>query len=829
MDTFEEKFFASLKRIFIGEDIEGESGFVNLMRIKSSYFQKFSQVLKKDVEYAIANNNQFKEEIYEKLYSFFKKYFSDNGSIYFVDSRYDYKIYDQIYTNNADILLFWKTRDLYYIKSDILPHSMTLTLCDMKFHFDVSSFIHKKAWEKKTIVFHLEKIQKEKDIPNIIFKVEYSERGERTDLEKIIEILKKEGLTQIKEDLLIRAFSVFVKQTEVDYFINKNSGEFLKEQFLLWLYKYEFSDQSTFTVERLNQLKTLQNIAFSIIHFVSQFENELVKIWNKPRFVLNSNYVITFDKLANKNIEIIKKIFAHKKLKEQKDEWINLGLVSDESFDQSVIIDDTSTFSNGQINEKFKYLFIDTKFFKDLENEILSLFDNLEEDIDGWLINSENYQCLNTLLPKFKEKIQLIYIDPPFNKDKNADYYYNVKFKDSTWITMLENRIAISKDLLGDRGSIFVRCDYNGNMYLRLLLDEIFDKNFRNEIIVKRGKVQFGESNKYTVATDSLYWYSKTGDYLFKKFSRPRYSHEAKGSNFILEGERNPRERTFYDGLKCPRLLLPPPGTHFKFVQEEIDKMDKKGIITLNNSRKGIDSGFMEMINGEWKKTALTPHFQFDTDKSINSNWTDISGYSTQTDFETENSEDLLERVIISASKEKDIVMDFFLGSGTTIAVAHKLRRKWIGVEMGSHFWDIILPRMKKVVSGEQDGISKKVKWAGGGFFKYYEMEQYEDILKRAKYADSEPLFSEFEKPYNEYIFLKDLKMLNIADVDTTNEKIHVNLNQLYQDIDVMESLSCWKGYWIKRIVDNKVELFDGSIIDLHSSYFNDFRNHLWW
>jgi adenine specific DNA methylase Mod len=122
-----------------------------------------------------------------------------------------------------------------------------------------------------------------------------------------------------------------------------------------------------------------------------------------------------------------------------------------------------------------------------MEIQIIALFDNLDEALDGWLIKSENYQALRTILPKFQERVQTIYIDPPFNKEQDADYFYSVRYKDATWITLLENRLQLARDILKDTGSIFVRCDYNGNMYVRLLMNEIFgEENFKNEIILKR-------------------------------------------------------------------------------------------------------------------------------------------------------------------------------------------------------------------------------------------------------------------------------------------------------------------------------------------------------
>jgi adenine specific DNA methylase Mod len=124
--------------------------------------------------------------------------------------------------------------------------------------------------------------------------------------------------------------------------------------------------------------------------------------------------------------------------------------------------------------------------------------------------------------------------------------------------------------------------------------------------------------------------------------------------------------------------------------------------------------------------------------ETLGSNWTDISGYSPTHGFTTENSEELLQRVIESTSNQNDLIFDFFLGSGTTTAVAHKLGRKWIGIEMGDHFYNVILPRMKKVLAYDKTGISKEIKkYKGGGFFNYCELEQYEETLANTVYEKS--------------------------------------------------------------------------------------------
>lgn len=229
--------------------------------------------------------------------------------------------------------------------------------------------------------------------------------------------------------------------------------------------------------------------------------------------------------------------------------------------------------------------------------------------------------------------------------------------------------------------------------------------------------------------------------------------------------------------------------------------------------------------------------------ETLGSNWTDISGYSPTWHFTTENSEQVLQRICESTTHEKDLILDFFLGIGTTIAVAHKLDRKWIGVEMGEHFWDFyqdegevktgVLGRMKETVAGkgnhEPCGISKDVNWQGGGFFKYYEMEQYEDTLRKVKYEDSDLFNSTSQDPYNQYVFMKDLKMLEALEVDYKNNKVKVDLQKLYPNIDVPETLSNLLGKPIKKISPNEVEFEDGEKLDLDNLDYKLIKPLIWW
>jgi len=835
--TKEEKFYNTLKDVFVGAKVEGESGYINLMRIKSRYYEKgvFPE-LQNDIESALKPFQEFREELFDKLYTFFNRYFSESGSIYFRHTPMHHNVYEKVYTDDKDVMLFWKTHMLYYVKTDRLFNNLEVETDGFKFFFDVSTLEYKKANEKREIVYEFK--EKRKD-GVIVFNVFYSERGKKTKIVEILKALKKEGV-RVTEEVLEKAFRVFEKQNEVDYFINKNAKEFLQEQFNIWLYQYVFSGESEWTEKRIKQLQVLKDISFKIIDFISQFEDELVKIWNKPKFVLNSNYVITLDRIAERDreLKLIEKILKHSNFETQVKEWKELGIV-DNSFRESKIIENDLTGKH--LSKEYKHLPVDTRYFKGLEIEILGLFDDLDNSLDGWLIKSENYQALNTILPKFKEKIQTIYIDPPFNKEQDADYFYSVKYKDSSWATLLENRLRLARDILSNKGTVYVKCDYNGNMFVRLLMNEIFgQERFLSEIIWRRFTGTKSQFKSFALVTDTIYAFAKSEDWIYEQQYVPYdekylkwFKYEDEKGKYLLRNFYSPSDgppRKFFG-----KLIPPPKGHHWRMSQEKIDEYIKEGRIVLD------ENGFPKLKNylHEMKGRPL--------DNLIDDIHV-VQGVSNEYyDFPTQNPERLIKIFIESSSYKGDLILDFFLGSATTTAVAHKLGRKWIGIEVGEHFYPYkerkgikagVVVRMKEVLAGkgnhEPCGISREINWQGGGFFKYYELEQYEDTLRKVKYEDSDLFDNPYRDPYSQYVFMRDLKMLESLEVDYENNKVKVDLSKLYPNIDIPETLSNLLGKWIKKLKteNSKVKSIifeDGEEIGIEDIDYKLIKPLIWW
>lgn len=513
----ENKFYQALENIFTGANIEGDSGYINLLKIKSSYYKLILAQFKKDIDTDQTITDSFKEEFFDKMYSFFEKYFSESGSVYFVKTANWQRVYEQVYTDNKDVVLFWKTHMLYYVKSDILFQSIEVSITDEEsrqdynFHFDVGSLQAKQNNEKKSLVFTFREIKEEKkseEVPNdkqnkktFVFDVAYSEQAnykglseeEKTKKQEENKVKSKNSnienlvkILEIPETIIEKAFATFRKQSEVDFFINKNAEKFLTEQLDMYLHQILLSEENKFEQKRLDQLKTIKSFALKIIKFISQFEDELVRVWNKPKFALNSNYVITLDKLTD---EIREKIAKHQNLKEQITEWQDLGMV-DEKFDFT------------KRTKKEQFLPIDTKYFKDLEIEILNLFDNLDEALDGRLIHSENYQALNTLQEKYKEKVKFIHIDPPYNA-KHSEIYYTNTYKSASWLTFMRDRLELSLKYLQKDSCFMCHIDEYEYEKLKLLFDSYDLENTGTAIWDKRnpmgGSNQIANQHEYII------------------------------------------------------------------------------------------------------------------------------------------------------------------------------------------------------------------------------------------------------------------------------------------------------------------------------------------
>ncbi|QQW89888.1 site-specific DNA-methyltransferase [Helicobacter pylori] len=370
----------------------------------------------------------------------------------------------------------------------------------------------------------------------------------------------------------------------------------------------------------------------------------------------------------------------------------------------------------------------------------------LQDKNTNYLIKGNNLIALHSLKKKFAKQVKCIYIDPPYNTG-NDSFNYNDNFNHSSWLVFMKNRLEVAREFLSDDGSIYISLDYNEVHYCKVLMDEIFGvENFQREIIWRIGWLSGYKTsiNNFIRNHDTILFYSKNADKLFfnKKYIE---------------------NKDFKELIKIEKIQS-------NLDNLGIDREKQKKIIKIINHETRPERYPLEDIwNGN----------EYDDLNSIA-----IVSYSGETvskmlgteEIKGQKSEKLIQRILEVSTNENDLVLDFFAGSGTTCAVAHKMKRRYIGIEQMDYIETITKERLKKVIEGEQGGISKKYDFKGGGSFVYAELKEVNlEIKKQILNAKSA---SECLKIFN------DLNERFLKRADCKIDEIH---SEEFQNLDLNE------------------------------------------
>nr|WP_215728936.1 site-specific DNA-methyltransferase [Campylobacter vulpis] len=827
MISYQQAFFSKLKECYLGVRIEGErglfkqSGFTNLLHIKQKYFENIRDYLEKE---------ELGHLDYSKLYDFFSTYLNETGTPFFYETPIYKNIYARVYSNSKDVSLFYKTQNLYYVKSDTIYKPLTLK--DEKeiysFHFLTDDFIQNADNNKNKIIFYLQSIEdnelnikviNDKNLNLVkVFKQNSSEFSE-----DFLKALKKNEII-IKEEELKSIFKSYKKQNEIDFFIHKNAKAFLKEQFDLWFCRYVLDGVTQWNEVRIKSLNKVKKIAHTLIDKIATFEDELKALWLKPKFAKKTHFVFSLDVIkthAKESETLLKELFKDSNFKKQIKEWQDLKLV-EEGFKLEDI-------------KNYAFLPLDTKYLSEKNvYKLLSAFENLDAVLNGELVKADNFQALNSLLPKYQNKVDLIYIDPPYNTG-NDGFIYTDKFNQSSWLSMMNNRLELAKEFLKDKGSIFISIDDNEQARLKILCDEVFgEENFISNVIWEKKFSPQNDAKYFSDNHDFIVSYAKN-----KEFWQPNLLIRTDEANARYKNPDNdPRgvwtsgdmsvkrmtEKDIYEiTLPSGRKILPPQGRSWILSKEKFEKYLKDNRIYFNggDSVPRIKRFLSEVKDGItpltiWKHKEVG-HNQ-DAAKEILALFDDKL-------FDTPKPEKLLKRICEIASSEESIVLDFFAGSGTTLATAQKLGRKWLGIEMGEHFYKVILPRLKKVIGGFESGISKECEYKGGGAFSYYELESYEEALRECEYKLDENHIIDYKKSRK---LIKTLQK---------GENITLDMSGYEADFDPFLTLSNLYGWKIKKLyLDEKgvktCEFENGEIVSLNTLdliKLEKLKTLIWW
>lgn len=358
-----------------------------------------------------------------------------------------------------------------------------------------------------------------------------------------------------------------------------------------------------------------------------------------------------------------------------------------------------------------------------------------DANTENMLIQGDNLEGLKALLPYYAGKVKCIYIDPPYNT-RSAFDHYDDNLEHTQWLSMMYPRLELLRDLLSENGSIWVTLDNNESHYMKIILDEIFGRsNFIVDIAWRSADSSNNDSKQFSLDHNSIFVYSKKSDWQPNKLERTEdnnqhYSNPDNDPNGPwFAGNLSspaPRKNLTFNVISPQGNVIHPPKNGWRWSKDRIDEMIDSGeIIFVKNGTKLLRKTYLRNQKGLspasiWDNIDETGHnrqAKYEQKKLF-------PQLNTSDQFRTPKPERLIQKILHIATAHGDYVLDSFLGSGTTAAVAHKIGRRYIGIEIGDHAVTHCIPRLQKVIDGEQGGISKAVDWNGGGGFRFYRLGQ---------------------------------------------------------------------------------------------------------
>lgn len=389
-----------------------------------------------------------------------------------------------------------------------------------------------------------------------------------------------------------------------------------------------------------------------------------------------------------------------------------------------------------------------------------------QADTENMLIQGDNLDGLKALLPYYAGQVKCIYIDPPYNT-KSAFEHYDDNLEHTQWLSMMYPRLELLRELLREDGSIWVSIDDNEGHYLKVILDEVLGrKNFITNVIWRKNYAPKSSAKHFSEDHDYIMVYAKNPDRFFPN-PMPRTAKQDKVYKNLDDDPRGPwrpnnlAARNYYSkgtySITCPSgrtIPGPPPGSYWRVSEDKFWEMNRDGRIWWGKNGNNVPAPkiFLTEVKSGIVPQTLWSYEEVGHTQDAKKEIVVLFGEDI---FGTPKPERLIQRVLHIATNPGDFILDSFLGSGTTAAVAHKMGRRYIGLEIGEHAVTHCIPRLQKVIKGEQGGISKAVDWQGGGGFRFYHLgeaifTEYGQICPDIKFNElaAHVWFSETKTPW---------------------------------------------------------------------------------
>lgn len=809
MTQYEQKFRDILAEILQLDQAELDFGIYRIMNQKRKDIEAFlnnrlvpevTKILK--VQTAAGTDISVMEnEVFSHLAKFFSRYYE--GGDFISKRRYKDDAYAIPYSGE-EVKLYWANADQYYIKTSeyFKNYSFVLPTSRRKIHFvlrdaDTEQNNNKAAnnMERRFQLCEEDCIAEDDGELNIFFTYELMPKITKQDAlikdaeakaisafaegkyADFAELVNEKVPTEKNKErtLLMKHLQDYTAKNNFDYFIHKDLGGFLRRELDFYI-KNEvmFLDDldATHIMEHLAQVKAIKLVGEKIITFLAQLEDFQKKLWLKKKFVVGCDYCITLDRIPR---TLYSEIIANDA---QRQEWVRLFAIDEIKGDMM-----TEGYSES-LTEKFlednPFLVLDTKFFSaEFKHKLVGSMEKVDEECNGLLINSENFQALELLQEKYRETVRGMYYDPPYNTKSN-EFIYKDSFRHSSWMSMMENRLALSSNLLNKYGAIMVSCDENENTNLKMVLNDVFSEdNFLTDIIWQGGGkndqkyfsisheyIQLFLKNKLFMDSTDIRWLERKEniDLIYATFEKikKQYPNDMKMQEKALkdwykslpDGEPAKRQKHFNRvearGIFFPDNISKPENGYYydvihpvtgkpckkpkggwRFVEETMKQQlaDNRVFFGKDETTVPCRKSFLKETEYESPSTVIYLDNRVSTTLIKNL-------FNNKKVFNNPKYYLLIGRLLRLIGDTESMFMDAFAGSGTTghavinLNREDKGNRKYILCEMAEYFNSVTKPRMEKVIYSEDWKDGKPVSRKGiSQCFKYIRLEQYEDTL----------------------------------------------------------------------------------------------------
>ena len=744
--------------------------------------------------------DEMENTVYSHLTTFFSRYYDEGDFI--SQRRYKKDVYAIPY-EGEEVKLHWANADQYYIKTGEYFRNYSFTLGDGKrVEFtlkDVSTEqnnnLAQNNMERRFAIYDEEPITIEGDTLHVNFTYELYPKATKQD------VLIKNAFEQVKElipqgfyevfdlrptekdrgrTLLQKHLTDYVARNTFDYFIHKDLQGFLSRELDFYIKNEilvidDINARSTEEfVAHLTVIKAVKAVGMSVIQFLAQLEEYQKRLWLKKKFVVQADYCITLDRVPE---EFYAEICANDR---QREEWVRLFAIDE--------IEGEGMFKEGYsvpLTEKFlqenPFLVLDTAFFPmEFKHKLIASFDNLDEQCDGLMINSENFQALQLLQEKYKERVDCIYIDPPYNTKKN-EFVYKDCLKHSSWMSMIYDRLSTVLPCLKNTSAIMISCDENEQSNLRFIGNSIFGENNYLSEIIWQGSSK--NDQKYlSISHEYIEVYLK--DKLYLDSTDIRWTERKEGLDRIYAAYEKIR-KLFPDDYEkqteeMKRWYKELPKSDPARRQKHYCVSERRGLFFPDNISKPANGYYYDVLHpvtgrsckkpkGGWRFIEETMEQQIADDRVLfGKDETTVpcrKSFLKETEYESPNTVIYLDNRVstklikdlfndknkfdnpkyylliarllkLIGNKDKGLFFDFFAGSGTTAhAIIHLNqeddgKRKYVMCEMGEYFDSVTIPRLNKIIYSKDWKDGKPVSRKGSSHcFKYMRLEQYEDTL----------------------------------------------------------------------------------------------------